>query len=62
LDYRVDFLGEGQNSSAWFKAADDSEAFKRALALYRARAVLKGFQLWQRARLVYREPATAKTV
>jgi hypothetical protein len=57
LDYRVDFLGESQNSSAWFKAEDDSEAFKKALIFYKIRAVLKGFRLWQRSRLVYSEPA-----
>lgn len=57
MDYRVDFLGESQNSSTWFKAEDDNEAFKKALSFYKVRAVAKGFDLWERRRLVYREPA-----
>ena len=57
MDYRVDFLGESRNSSAWFRAEDDAEAFKKALSFYKIRAVLKGFDLWERSRLVYREPA-----
>ena len=57
MDYRVDFLGESQNSSTWFKAEDDREAFKKALSFYKVRAVAKGFDLWERRRLVYSEPA-----
>ena len=56
MDYRGDFLGESQNSSAWFKAEDDSEALKKALSFYGIRSVLKGFRLWERSRLVYSEP------
>ena len=57
MDHRVDFLGESQNSSAWFKAEDDAEALKKALSFYKIRFVLKGFHLWERSRLVYSEPA-----
>jgi len=57
LDYRVDFLGESQNTATWFTAEDDAEAFKKALTFYKIRAVLKGFDLWERNRLVRSEPA-----
>jgi len=62
LDYRVDFAGEETISAAWFQAADDKAAFMRALALYKARAVGKGFTLWERNRLVYAEPAEAASL
>lgn len=57
MDYRIDFLGENQSSSAWFKAEDDKEACKKAVSFYKVRSVLKGFDLWEHSRLVYREPA-----
>lgn len=57
MDYRVDFLGENQASAAWFRADNDREAFNKALGLYKARALSKGFELWERGRLVYGEPS-----
>lgn len=57
MDYRVDFLGEDQISAAWFTATDDAAALKAAMNLYNARAVFRGFELWERSRLVYTAPA-----
>jgi hypothetical protein len=58
LDYRVEFLGDGADttSMAFFAATDDANAVERAQILYRARRLFKGFKLRQKDRLVYSEP------